>query len=115
MDTLGRGVGQGGAPSPTGSLCWPEKVPPAGVGFLSVRQPTHWGDVPTGGGGFGEIHYPKTFKGRHRRSIVARNHPPDRQADGDGNPKPESVGLGELERLLCHNGTPGCSSPRADS
>ena len=35
-------VDWGGAPITANSLCWSTKVPPSGVGFLSVHHPEHW-------------------------------------------------------------------------
>ena len=59
-DTIGRGVGQGGAPSPTDSLRWIAKAPLTGVGFCPAHKPTYQGGVTPGGGGFGEILPPTT-------------------------------------------------------
>ena len=43
-----------------------------------------------------------------------RDHPPSSQVCRDGDYKPDSVILGDLDIPMCHHGKPGCRSPQAD-
>ena len=111
MDRLGRGFGWGGAPAPTDILCFTEKVPPSGVVFCPDHHPTHQGSVPPGGGGTRKFLPPIPLQEIHRRSLDVRYHLPVSQAGGDGDPKPDSVHLVELDGIICCHRTVIGSSP----
>ena len=93
MDRLDRGVDQGGAPAPADSLCWTEKVPPAGVVFFPARHPAHRGGVLTSGGDPVNILPLGPFQGIYRRSPDARYHLPVSQSGKSGDTKLDSVHL----------------------
>ena len=97
MNALSRGLGRGGTLVPADSLLWPEKVPPAVVGFHPSYHPVHWEGVLPSGVGLGENRPLVPFQGSHRGSIVARYHPTASQEGGAGDYKTDSFGLVEME------------------
>ena len=114
MGAPDRGFGRGDTTARADSLFWPEKVPPAGVGFCPARHPVHMGGVMPSGVVFGEILPPGHFQGCHCKITIARNHPPGYQAGGADDSEPESVHPEELDDLMCRDRITGCSSPQVE-
>ena len=104
VDALSGVIGRGGAPASADIICWSSEVPTTGVVFHPAHHPTHWAGVPPGRG---KLLPPGTFTGGHSQSNNMGDHPPASQAGGDVNTQPKSVGLGELDGLLCRHRTPG--------
>ena len=90
-----------GATISTDSLCWPAEVPPTGVVSHTERPPTPWGGIPLSGGLPGKLLPSGPYPGGNSLSPDVWDHTIYSQSGRASNPQPNSVGLGELDSILC--------------